>query len=97
VDKYSYEMWTSTRAKGKLRYILKTGILRFSLPFGIIMAAFLAITYASGLSRILTLSFFMENIAAAFIIIILMGIPVGLLYGAFSWWFKERDYRRSKR
>jgi hypothetical protein len=97
MDKYSYDMWTITRAKGIFKYILKTGILKFSLPFGIIFSIFLTITYTKGLFHILTLQFFIQSVAEAIFMVILIGIPIGILYGLFSWWFKEAAYRKYKK
>jgi hypothetical protein len=97
VDKNSYDMWKEIRAQGKFKYIFKTGVLKFSLPFAIILSVFLAITYAKNLSHILTFWFLVQSIAESFFIILLIGIPIGILYGIFLWWFKERAYRNYKK
>lgn len=96
MDKNSYEQWIKIRAQGKMRYVLKTGLLKFSLPFGIIVALYIAIAFGSKLYAVMTFQDLVITLGEFLLLILIVGIPVGILYGLAFWWMKERQYKQYK-
>jgi hypothetical protein len=73
--------WESTRAKGKLHFILFRGVLLWGLPMFVFMA-FVNNPFADG---------FTSSAAITYYII----WPVaGLLYGMLTWYMSERTYKK---
>ncbi|MCR2807985.1 hypothetical protein [Paenibacillus soyae] len=82
--------WERIRSKGKLRYVLKYGMLYFGLPLGIM---------ASLVQRLIRNSFSFDSFLTMELIGDLIGrglfymVFAGGIYGTFSWNSYEKKFR----
>jgi hypothetical protein len=87
MTKSEKQTWEQERAKGRDRFLLRRGLLRAGLPFGVLMILF----------KLLIAIFSHEAIAPAWRLLVEFGFYVigfGGLMGVWSWQDNERDYKK---
>ena len=90
MKKEEYKRWSKIREKGKLRYILKYGILFWGIPTGIIAGIIINfLEMGFSLSVFKQIEFYSELIAR----MLFFGLFGGPLYGIITWIGKERKWK----
>ncbi|WP_138140271.1 hypothetical protein [Colwellia psychrerythraea] len=76
-----FKAWESTRTKGKLNFVLFTGVLSWGLPMFILMA-FMNKPFADGFT------------SKSAIIHYIVWPLTGVLFGVLTWYMSERKYKK---
>ncbi|MBA6225025.1 hypothetical protein H4J51_13980 [Colwellia sp. MB02u-18] len=76
-----FKVWESTRTKGKLNFVLFTGVLSWGLPMFIFMA-FMNKPFADGFT------------SKSAIIHYIVWPLAGVLFGVLTWFMSERKYKK---
>ena len=76
-----FKAWESTRTKGKLNFVLFTGVLSWGLPMFILMA-FMNKPFADGFT------------SKSAIIHYIVWPLAGVLFGVLTWYMSERKYKK---
>jgi len=87
MTKSEKQSWEQERAKGRDRFLLRHGLLRFGLPFGILMT----------LGKVLFAVFSHHPVAPIWELFIWFGaytLILGCVMGLWNWQNNERDYTK---
>jgi hypothetical protein len=76
-----FKAWESTRTKGKLNFVLFTGVLSWGLPMFILMA-FMNKPFADGFA------------SKSAIIHYIVWPLAGVFFGVLTWYMSERKYKK---
>jgi len=76
-----FKAWESTRTKGKLNFVLFTGLLSWGLPM-FIFIAFMNKPFADGFT------------SKSAIVHCIVWPLAGVLFGVLSWYMSERKYKK---
>ena len=84
------ELWEITRNQGIIRFILVTGILKFSL-FVVLVPEIYFYIYDNGFTDANIANLFTSRNIFSFSFKVLFG---GLLFGSIAWFWTEKEYKQ---